>query len=100
MRSLTSQTLNATLKMIAATNMVLFGVLYSAALLAAQDKGVSELHRLVDETCQCGAAQSDGMAAALTCTRGPREFGRIKVQYRSAWDEVARSRVADLEKVI
>jgi hypothetical protein len=67
---------------------------------AANDQGLTELHRAVDAACDCAEGQRTGMAAALACSRGPREFGRLKVKHRDGWDDAARSRAADLEKVI
>ena len=65
-----------------------------------QDGGLAELHRVVDAACDCAAGQSSGMAAALACTQGARDFGRLKVMHRDAWDDAARARAGDLEKVI
>ena len=67
---------------------------------AANDRGLTQLHRVVDAACGCADAQRNGMAAALACTKGPREFGRLKVMHRDAWDAAARARADDLEKVI
>ncbi|MFT5445382.1 MAG: hypothetical protein ACI9DC_000542 [Gammaproteobacteria bacterium] len=67
---------------------------------AAGDQGLAELHRVVDRACDCAEGQRSGMAAALVCTPGPREFGRLKVANRDAWDDAARSRAEDLEMVI
>jgi hypothetical protein len=67
---------------------------------AADDDGVRELHQVVEQSCRCGLAQRSGMAAALTCTQGPQDFGRLKVQFRAGWDEPARKRVAALEQII
>ena len=67
---------------------------------AAGGQGLAELHRVVDRACDCAEGQRSGMAAALSCTQGPREFGRLKVAHRDAWDDAARLRADDLEKVI
>lgn len=68
--------------------------------VAAGDQGLVELYGVVDAACECAEGQRSGIAAALTCTQGTREFGRIKVKHRDAWDEAARARADDLEKVI
>ena len=68
--------------------------------VAASDRGLVELYGVVDAACECAEGQRSGIAAALTCTQGTREFGRIKVKYRDAWDKAARARAGDLEKVI
>lgn len=74
--------------------------LLTSAVFAANDEGLAKLHRVVDAACECAEGQRSGMAAALSCTQGPREFGRLKVMHRAAWDDVARARAGDLEKVI
>jgi len=70
---------------------------WSAALPAA---GLDELERVVLEACECAAVQPSGMDAAVRCTGGPREFGRVKVRHRDGWDDAQRSRMAVLERVI
>lgn len=70
---------------------------YSAVLPAA---GLDELERVVHDACECAAVQPSGMDAAVRCTRGPREFGRVKVRHRDGWDDAQRGRMAVLERVI
>ena len=67
---------------------------------AAEDQGLVALYGVVDAACDCAASQRTGMDAALVCTQGPREFGRLKVKHRDRWDDAARRRAEDLEKVI
>lgn len=72
----------------------------TSVVFAANDEGLAKLHRVVDAACECAAGQHSGMAAALSCTQGPREFGRLKVMHRAGWDDAARARAGDLKKVI
>jgi hypothetical protein len=67
---------------------------------AAPDQGLATLHRVVDTACGCAEGHASGLAAALSCTQGPREFGRLKVMHRATWNSAARARADDLEKVI
>lgn len=69
----------------------------SSALVAA---GLDELERVVHDACECAAVQPSGMDAAVRCTGGTREFGRVKVRHRDGWDDAQRSRMAVLERVI
>lgn len=69
----------------------------SAVLSAA---GLDELERVVHDACECAAVQPSGMDAAVRCTGGPREFGRVKVRHRDGWDDAQRGRTAMLERVI
>lgn len=62
--------------------------------------GLDELRRVVRDACECAAVQPSGLDAAVRCTAGPREFGRVKVRYRDGWNETQRARMAALERVI
>lgn len=70
---------------------------WPAAALAA---GLEELERVVHRACECAARQASGMDAAIRCTHGPRELGRMKVMQRGGWDDVQRARMAALERII
>jgi hypothetical protein len=79
---------------------IVLAIALDKVAFAAGDQGLAELHGAVDRACDCAQGQRSGMVAALACTHGSREFGRLKVAHRDAWNHAARSRVEDLEKVI
>lgn len=87
-------------KAVAAALLVACAMATCKTSFAADDRGLSELHRVVDRACECAQGQRSGMAAALACTAGTREFGRLKVANRDVWNAAAKSRVNDLEQVI
>ena len=79
----------------------LAAVLLTAALGAgAAERGIEELREVVDAACDCAAGHASGLDAALRCTRGPQDFGRIKVARRDAWSDDDRRRAARLEQLI
>lgn len=67
---------------------------------ASAAAGLDALERVVYRACECAARQASGMDAAIRCTHGPREFGRIKVMHHDAWDDAQRARAAALERII
>jgi hypothetical protein len=79
---------------------VLTVLLAAAARPVAAQEGIEQLEDVVDAACDCAAGHGTGLEAALSCTRGPSEFGRVKVAYRDGWGERERRRAADLERVI
>ena len=97
-RASSTVVLRETAKLVAKVTMLY--MVSASAVVAANDEGLAKLHRVVDAACECAKGKRSGMAAALSCTQGPREFGRLKVMHRAAWDEAARIRAGDLEKVI
>jgi hypothetical protein len=63
-------------------------------------EGIEQLEGVVDAACDCAAGHETGLEAVLICTRGPSEFGRLKVVHRDGWGERERRLAAELERVI
>ena len=76
------------------------GLLAAALAAGAAERGIDQLREVVDAACDCAAGRASGLDAALHCTRGPRDFGRIKVARRDAWSEEDGRRAARLERLI
>jgi len=72
----------------------------AVAPAGAAERGIEQLRETVRAACDCAAGHATGLDAALRCTGGPRDFGRIKVAYRDAWNEDDRRRAAELERLI
>lgn len=75
-------------------------MLLAMAGAAQADDGLGALAAVVRDACDCAAGQATGLDAALRCTRGPQDFGRLKVTHRDAWDAGGRQRAANLERII
>ena len=48
--------------------------------------GLEALQQVTHDACDCAAGQMSGLDAALRCTDGLQDFGRLKVAHRGAWD--------------
>jgi hypothetical protein len=62
--------------------------------------GLEALQQVTHDACDCAAGQMSGLDAALRCTDGLQDFGRLKVAHRGAWDPAGARHAAELERVI